>query len=128
MVRENKLETFRNLVGVGIASLSDPELAEDGPALDTWVDNFNCMWQSALIAGGTAPNKRGRSAPWWIRDCQNLWAKYRTARRAPGPRAGRTQEEKDYITGIRRAKADYWRRTIDEITDDKGLWDVVGWH
>ncbi|ELQ38176.1 hypothetical protein OOU_Y34scaffold00551g2 [Pyricularia oryzae Y34] len=79
---------------------------------------------NALIAGGTAPNKRGRSAPWWIRDCQNLWAKYRTARRAPGPRAGRTQEEKDYITGIRRAKADYWRRTIDEITDDKGLWDV----
>ena len=37
-------------------------------------------------------------------------------------------EEKEYITTVRKAKKEYWRRAIDNISDDKGLWDLVGWH
>lgn len=126
-VRDSQLEAFSELVGVGLATLPCPTQCQSGEDLDRWVEDFTTMWQRALQARGTPASKRGRSAPWWTKECQELWKAYR-AKRRQGPRAGASQEERAYLTGIRAAKASYWRTVIDGITDDKQLYNIIGWH
>jgi len=116
----------------GIFSLPDPGAAVDGAALNAWVAAFEGIWKLALEAGGTPASKRGRAAPWWTRECQNSWKEFkkakRTAIREENPVFGPSSEEKAYYTTVRQAKRDYWRNAIDSISNDKGLWDLVGWH
>ncbi|TLD03543.1 uncharacterized protein PgNI_11520 [Pyricularia grisea] len=41
--------------------------------------------------------------------------------------ANASAEEKAYTKGVRAAKRDYWRHRINQLRDDKDLWNIVGW-
>ena len=39
-----------------------------------------------------------------------------------------TLEKKHFLTTVRKAKKEYWRRIIDGAKDDTSLYKVIGWH
>lgn len=126
-VRDDRLPKFAELLAFGMQDMPDPGSAADGYALDAWVAEFTTLWEQVTWVVGTPAGKRDSSAPWWTENCQRLWSEFQRVKRSAVNRADASAEEKAYTKGVRAAKREYWRHRIDQLRDDKDLWNMVGW-
>jgi Endonuclease-reverse transcriptase len=129
-VPEGRLETFAGLVGLGVATLPDPATVTTPDLLDNLVSQLHQVLATAVQTAGSPDRQEGRSAPWWTQGCRVAWKQYRAAERAdPDSTSGTyTEEHRRFLSVVRRAKRDYWRKVIDGVKTDKELYAVVAWH
>ncbi|RAL60867.1 hypothetical protein DID88_010191 [Monilinia fructigena] len=90
--------------------------------LETATEQLTDLFQRAIRTAGRPATDRARSAPWWDSESASAYSLYK--------RSGRTLEDrKRMLSATRKAKKrEYWRRLIDNASDDADLYKVVGWH
>lgn len=128
-VGEDDIETFVGLVQAGAATLPDVTLVNRTEELDDCVDKLSDVFNSALKGAGKPAYERGHNAGWWTEECAEAHRMYRQAE------AGRnieehafTEEHRHFLSVVRKAKREYWRKIIDAAITDKKLYGIVNWH
>lgn len=124
-VTEADLGRFTGLVETGFANLGNPRQIRTHVALDSFAASIEEIFKIAIEKGGTLDKGTGKSAAWWTDDCREAHTAYVNARRESDDCA---DEKRFFLTTVRRAKREYWRRIIDEASDDNSLYKVVSWH
>lgn len=124
-VTEKNLARFIGLVEIGFQGLTDPSQVHSTPELDSLASAMEEIFRIAIEKGGTLDKGTGRSAAWWTDDCRQAHLAYTFTRRNA---EDSTAEKKALLNTICQAKRDYWRRVIDQASDDKSLYKVVSWH
>lgn len=127
-IRDGNLGLFRNLIQSHLATLSDPGAAGSPAAIDMWIDGFNALWIDCFQAAST-PSSQAHTAPWWTKECDDAKRYWKEELRSTrGSDLLNTSERRHFHATVRQAKKDFWRRQIDGISDDKGLYRIVKWH
>jgi ribonuclease HI len=124
-VSEADLGRFTGLVETGFENLTDPGQIQTCEGLDAYALSIKEVLRIAIEKGGSLDKGTGRAAPWWTKDCQQAHSEFITAKHNLNDYFA---EKKNFLTTVRWAKKEYWRRIIDEAFDDKSLYKVVSWH
>lgn len=124
-VTDSDLEQFVSLIEVGFKALEDPRSMHTHNKLDSFASGMEEIFKIAIEKGGTLSKAKSRAAPWWTLECKQAHFAYILARQN---QSLYETEKKTFLTTVRRAKKEYWRRIIDKATDDKSLYKVVSWH
>ncbi|RYO87805.1 hypothetical protein DL763_006223 [Monosporascus cannonballus] len=128
-VAENDIEKFVGLVEAGAATLPDVTTVQRTAELDECVNKMNEVFDSALKAAGKPARDGGHKAGWWTYQCTEAHQKFKKAEqhRSPDNQAF-TEEHRDFLKVVRKAKRDYWRKIIDTAVTDKKLYNIISWH
>ena len=124
-VTEANLARFIGLVETGFHGLADPSQVRSIPELDLFASTMEEIFRIAIEKGGTLDKGTGKLAAWWTDECRQAHLAYTFTRQNAGDC---TIEKRKFLTTVRQAKRDYWRRVIDQASDDKSLYKVVSWH
>ncbi|RAL61325.1 hypothetical protein DID88_009461 [Monilinia fructigena] len=120
-VTEDGLYTFASLIESGAYWLPKVMNIASDAELETATEQLTDLFQRAIRTAGRPATDRARSAPWWDSESASAYSLYK--------RSGRTLEDrKRMLSATRKAKREYWRRLIDNASDDADLYKVVGWH
>ena len=84
------------------------------------------LW-AALKGAGTPDRAKGHLAPWWTEECVQAHSRHRVAKNSAEPGTVPT-ETREFLAVVRKAKKDYWANRINNITTDKELYSLLGWH
>ena len=130
-VPETELDKFAGLVKNGVAQLPDICQVADTAQIDNFVDKLTSVLGSAIETAGKPNRASGKSAPWWTPECQTAYKAHLAARVRtfdPDDDGGPTAEHREFLSIVKRAKRDYWKHRINGVSDDKSLYQVIGWH
>ena len=129
-IPESRLPQFTGLVELEMHHVPSPALIQNYTTtteIEHWAEALTGELNRAIKMIGKPDRERGRSAPWWNENCaiahrRHLGSLQNTNACRP------TEETRDFLREVRQAKRAYWRHTIDDITNDKALYKIVGWH
>lgn len=128
-VSEAALPKFAGLVEVGLQGMRQLNSNPDTTELEDTITQLTGILTQAMETAGKPDRGEGRAAPWWTDECQQAHRDHIRARKNPGTSSDSTAAEtRAFLTVVRRAKRQYWRKTIDELKDDRDLFRVVAWH
>ncbi|RYP08173.1 hypothetical protein DL765_008873 [Monosporascus sp. GIB2] len=133
-VSELNLDRFADLIATGAASLPETGPVASPEELDSRVEAVTSVFQSAIEAIGKPAMDRGRRAPWWTQDCQNAYRTYRGSEihrqltDQGSPDQNYTDEHRQFLSVVRKAKRDYWRKITRTATTDDKLYKIISWH
>lgn len=131
IVQEQKVITeadfgkFNGLVEIGISQLGSPWDITSADEANDFAEKLSKVLVAAIDGAGRAPRSQGRAAAWWTKECKTAWNDYIAARHCSDLL---TFEKKTFLTTVRNAKRQFWRRIIDDAKDDTALYKVIGWH
>jgi hypothetical protein len=117
---------FNRLLRMNITGIKPPERATTTEKVETCIKELNQAVEEAIIASGHKETGRGHSAPWWTEEVQGLCQRH--IQNHADIRAPPTDETRDFLAAVRRAKRTYWQKRIDGICSDKELYDICRWH
>ena len=123
-VPESELPRFANAVAQDMRLVPDPWQAESADEIDMCISLLTHVITEALHVAGKPGTPVARSAPWWTPECRKAYKAHLRAQ-APGTT---TQETRDFLTTVRKAKRDYWRHVTENLQTDEDLFRIIGWH
>jgi hypothetical protein len=124
-VNEASLGTFTGLVEIGASALGDPWSITCKEEADVFTEALAGVFQAAIRGAGQREEGRGKPALWWTQECRDAYKAYLASRQVSDTPS---VEKKAFLTTVRKAKREYWRRIIDNAKDDVALYKVIGWH
>ena len=129
-IPQDRLQQFSGVVELELASVPSPMTITSFTStaqIDDCVSALTGAFDRAIRMVGKLDRGTGRAAPWWTNSCAAAHRRHLAATRGTYNR-GATEETREFLAEVRRAKRDYWRHTIDTIRNDKDLYRVIGWH
>lgn len=124
-VTESDLPKLAGLVEVGMAALGSPRDLCTEIELDNYAKALAEIFSTAIETVGKVDRGGGNPATWWTQECRDAHRAYLATKPADGET---TLEKRNFLTVVRRAKREYWRKIIDGAIDDAALYKVIGWH
>lgn len=126
-IPESELPKFAGLIQNAIPTLPDPWMLQDETEINEYVEALSAAFDSAIKTAGKPDRGTGPATPWWTDKCK--WAyQAHLARRNHADHRIIDPAQKDFLAEVRRAKADYWKKTINGVSDDQSLYKVIGWN
>ncbi|KAK7177446.1 RNA-directed DNA polymerase from transposon x-element, partial [Paraphaeosphaeria sporulosa] len=120
-----QLPQFARLVKMGAPQLPPPTSARQPHEVDRCASSLTKLLRDALHTVGK-PKREGRKpAPWWTEECASKRKAHLASR---GPTGPQTQETRDFLAAVRKAKRAYWQHTIDGAKDDASLFKIISWY
>jgi hypothetical protein len=124
-VTEANLGKFIGLVEIGVLALRDPWSVTCEEEANAYAKALAGVFKAAIEGAGQIDKGDSRPALWWTQECKDAYKTYLASRQLSDTL---TPEKKDFLTTVRKAKREYWRRIIDNAKDDTALHKVIGWH
>ena len=124
-VTEANLGKFIGLVEIGVLALRDPWSVTCEEEANAYAKALAGVFKAAIEGAGQIDKGDSRPALWWTQECKDAYKTYLASRQLSDTL---TPEKKDFLTTVRKAKREYWRRIIDNAKDDTALYKVIGWH
>ena len=130
-VPEAHLPKLSGLVQTGMKLLPDPWGITSTAQIDVVAEAFSSIFKTAIETAGKPNREHAKAAQWWTAECKE--AKHDHLRSMEGPEGfgnglGVTDDTKAFHKICRKAKADYWKSVLNDVSDDKSLYKVVNWH
>ncbi len=94
--------------------------------LDQLADGITKAVADALQASTKRSTGRGTGQPWWNEACQRAAQVHRQAR-SRSNEDEETGAKRDLRRVVRKTKRDYWREKINNATESKDIFQMVGW-
>jgi hypothetical protein len=124
-VTEANLGKFVGLIEIGALALRDPWSITCKEEANVYAEALAGVFKAAIEGVGQVNRAESKTASWWTQEYKNAYKTYLASRQLSDIL---TQEKKDFLTTVRRAKREHWRRVIDNAKDDAALYKVIGWH
>ena len=124
-IPEENLGKFAALVEIGMSRLSPLNNLQARKDIDDYTKALTDMFDSAIKTAGKPDRGKGHAAPWWTDECQEAYREHLNTR---GQDRKVSETTRTFYATVRKAKRDYWQHVIDNVTDDKSLYKVIGWH
>jgi ribonuclease HI len=124
-VTEADLRKFTGLVEIGISALGNPWAITCEEEANAYAEATAGILKAAIEGAGRPDRGENRPAPWWTQECKDAYRTYLATRHLSDTL---TLEKRAFLSTVRRAKREYWRRIIDNTKDDAALYKVIGWH
>lgn len=124
-VTEANLGKFTSLVEIGTSMLRDPWSITCKEEANVYAEALAGVFKAAIEGAGQKDEGTSKPALWWTQECKDAYRAYLVSRQLSDTL---TLEKKDFLTTVRKAKREYWRRIIDNAKDDTALYRVIGWH
>jgi ribonuclease HI len=115
---------------VASAALSLPRFIYSRQDIDDAAGQLLQILQDAAKAcGRLSKGKRARQNPWWSKECNEAHENLRAARYTTETRHGEeVQRARNYFKRtVRRAKRNFWRNVVADITDSADIYRVTRW-
>jgi ribonuclease HI len=129
-VPESQLPKLASLVHNGISMLPDPWGITSTNQIDATAEAVSTIFHTAIEAAGKPSRDTAKAAPWWTDECKS--ARYDHLQSIStgrfGNSEGATEETRHFHRVARKAKAEYWKKILNSVRDDKSLYKVVAWH
>src|SRR6195952_500324 len=111
----------------GLASFPDPSTLTTADELDAYATAMARIFRDSIQTAGKPPQDGLQATPWWTDECQEARARHLRARHRVYD--GEISEEtREFLAVVRKAKRNYWREIINGIDSDEKLYRVMGWH
>lgn len=124
-VTEADLRKFTGLIEIGTSALKDPWSITCEEEAEIYAVSITEMFTAAIEGAGRPDKKKSKPAAWWTQECKDAYKTYLASRQLAH---NLTPEKKAFLTTVRKAKKEYWRRIIDNAESDAALYKVIGWH
>ena len=124
-VSEANLGKFTGLVETGTSVLRNSWSISCKEEANAYAEALAGVFKAAIKGAGQKDKGKSKPALWWTQECKEAYKAYLETRQSPDTI---TPEKRDFLTIVRKAKREYWRRIIDNAKDDTALYRVIGWH
>lgn len=128
-VKDDDLPVFIGLIQNGMEGMQGPESLGTAEALDEAAEAFGKMWKGAIETAGSLVRPASHAAPWWTDECKEAWKRWKASESSY--LVGQdpfTEERREFLSIVRTAKRDYWRKVLEEAQDGPELYRIIGWH
>ena len=97
--------------------------------LDRLTEEVTNAIATALAASTKRAMGTGTGQPWWNQSCREAAAAHRRARADLGLNSETTdQAKKELRRVVRKAKRDFWRQKVNDVTEGSDIFQMVGWN
>lgn len=125
-VPETEMAKFSSLVELGVAGLQDPWTLQTTDEIDSYTQHLAIVFEDAIRTAGKVNRDKAKSAPWWTPECEQAYQNHLAHMQDPG--ASPSNETRNFLSIVRRAKREYWTMRIDGVNSDKQLYSIINWH
>lgn len=122
-------DIFEEQIAVQAAAISLPlnHRAPETHELDTLAADIAAALQRTLRTAGHRPRPDGKSETWWNDDCKEKRTAFHNARKEDPDSQETADLQKEFRSTVRRAKAQKWISSVNNITTAAHLYKVMGW-
>lgn len=126
-IPECELPKFAGLVNNAVSRLPDAWSVSSIEQIDHYTEALSEIFCSSIQTAGKPDRGQGNPAAWWTPDCEEAYQQHLLTRRCVFE--GETPlETREFLTTVRKAKRAYWTKMLNNVSDDKSLYKVIGWH
>ena len=133
------LETFNAICARGAARLIwnlDVEPEERSQTVNSLAEGIQDVLLQALQGSTTRSSGRGTGQRWWSKECREAVAEHQAARKEwkhhrnddalePDLREARNDSKKKLSKAVKKAKDDFYRNIVNDLTEPKQLFQAV---
>ncbi|THH16914.1 hypothetical protein EUX98_g9226 [Antrodiella citrinella] len=128
-------EVYVNQIGEALAALFDEDWDPDTDSIDDVADELSEVMREAWDSCSSEPNfAPGKSRSWWNAECKEAATQFRSAklRRVPDENGNDRRERiarcgKRLKGAARRARREFFDKTIAKVENTTKMWDLVAW-
>ena len=126
-IPECELPKFAGLITNGTAKLPDPWGITSTEQVDSYMEAIAEVFTSSIRTTGKPDRGQGNPAAWWTPECEEAHQQHLSVRNRVST-GEIPRETREFLTTVRKAKREYWKKRINGVNDDKSLYKVIGWH
>jgi len=132
------LETFNARGAARIMWNPDAEPEERCQTVNSLAEGIQDVLLQALQGSTTRSSGRGTGQRWWSKECREAVAEHQAARKEwkrhrnddalePELREARNDSKKKLSKAVKKAKDDFYRNIVNDLTEPKQLFQAVKW-